>query len=176
MVREALYWIAGWTIVAILRAADWGFSRLYAHLPTNWGRIAAETAIDWYTCALLTIPYIVLVRYIVRHRFSALAAGTIYVFAIVAGFFLKYAIYIPIENAVFHSGYTYLYVLANDFFAVTFGNLATLAVVIAIEHSRVAARGSALDGPVASTSLAARPALSLQFAQRHRFADSKRSG
>jgi two-component system, LytTR family, sensor kinase len=159
MVRETLYWIAGWTIVAVLRAADWGLSRLYAHLPTNWGHIAGETALDWYTCALLTIPYIALARYVVRRRFSALAAGAIFVAAIIAGFFLKYAIYLPLENAIFHSNYTYVYVIANDFFAVTFGNLATLAVVVAIEHSRVArereVRASRLEAQLSMAQLQA---------------------
>lgn len=159
IIRESTYWFIGWTVVALIRASQWGLSNSYQRLPVHWGLIFAETALDWYTCALLTIPYIILVRRVAAARLPNALVGGIYCLAIIAGLFVKYAIYVPLENAIFHSNLTYWAAIVNDFYAVSFGNLATLAVVVAIEHSRVAQqreiRASRLEAELSQVQLQA---------------------
>ncbi len=159
ILKETLFWIVGWGIVTSLRAAQWGFSAMYQKLPVRWGLIWGETALDWGTCALLTLPYVLLVRRVARARLGTLTTTAIYTGAIVIGLFAKYAMYIPLENAIFHSNYSYWFGIVNDFYSVSMGNLATLAVIAAIEHSRVAQerqlRASRLEAQLSQAQLEA---------------------
>ncbi len=138
LLRGIGIWIAIWTSLGLLRAAQEIAERAYTHQPIAIPHILGERLLEWYTAGAVTPFYIVLVRFVQRRDYSPPLAFAIYAIGIVFGFLIESLLYIPLENRLFGGNASIATGFAFDFFSYAFGNAAVFAAIIAYEHARLA--------------------------------------
>lgn len=157
--RAIGFWLLVWTVIATLRALQTGAQLAYTHQHIDWVRVFGERFLEWYTAGAVTPFYIALVRQLPKYDLPKVALFAIYTLAVIGGFLLKSLLYVPLENAIFHGGASFMNGVAYDLFSEAFGNAAIFAAIIAIEHSRNSQRNelraAELEAELAETRLQA---------------------
>jgi two-component system, LytTR family, sensor kinase len=155
--RDFLFYAAVWTVLGLFSFAEWLASASSRPVHRPWLPTLGSTMLDYYTTGIATPIYVRLVR-----RFPIVApriVRTVLLYAAVMAVcvVLKWIIDIPLQNALFHRNWTFLFVLVNDSFGVVLSQLIFVVMLIAIEWYRTArqaeVRASALAAQLSSAQL-----------------------
>lgn len=140
MTAKVRMWVLGalvWTLLALLIALQQGLYLESVGQPVAWNRLILSRLADWYTCAIFTPAYFWLVRRWPIDREHWPRAVPIYLLATSVFVVIKYALYVPITNAIYAGtgrSRTLGDTLASSFIfeTVAFGCL--LGIVQAVEY------------------------------------------
>jgi two-component system LytT family sensor kinase len=120
-----------WTVVAFLAAAHAGLADAYLGRGVNWPHEFLWSALDWYTCAIFTPAFIVLVRYAPFDRRRLVRSAFIYVSVICVTVVAKYAVYVPLRSLFFPSTFSLRDTLVVDFYS----EFLAFAFIVVIAHA-----------------------------------------
>jgi two-component system, LytTR family, sensor kinase len=135
--RIAAIYAGVWTLLGLFDAAQSFVSDAYLHekAASFWG-ILGTSLLNWYTCGISTPLYLWLISRLPIKRPHVAARLPVYVVAVVACVIVKYVIWVPLENAIFHTHWQLSNMLVQNFFWTAFGQIAFIAVLYAIELYR----------------------------------------
>ncbi len=157
--RDILIYTAVWTALGLFSFAEWlaNVAGQTVHRPWTWA--FGSIMLDYYTTGIATPIYVWLVR---RFPFVAPRIGRtvlVYLVVMAACVALKWVIEVPLQNALFHRNWTFVFVLLNDSFGVVLSQLIFIVLLIAIEWYRAArqaeVRASSLAAQLSSAQLEA---------------------
>ena len=155
--RDILIYTAVWTVLGLFSFAEWLASASSRTVHRPWPPVLGSTMLDYYTTGLATPVYVWLVR-----RFPIVAPRIgrtvlLYVAVMAACVVLKWLVDVPLQNALFHRGWTFVFVLVNDSFGVVLSQVIFVVLLIAIEWYRTArqaeVRASTLAAQLSSAQL-----------------------
>jgi sensor histidine kinase YesM len=155
--RDILFYTAVWTVLGLFSFAEWLASSSSRPVHRPWPAALESTMLDYYTTGIATPIYVWLVR-----RFPIIApriGRTLLLYAVVmaACVVLKWVVYTPLDHALIHRNYSFLYLLVNDSFGVVLSQVIFVALLIAIEGYRAArqaeVRASSLEAQLSSAQL-----------------------
>jgi hypothetical protein len=155
--RDVLIYTAVWTLLVLFEFAQWlaNATQRTGHHP--WPPALGGFALDYYTIGLATPIYVWLVR---RHPIVAphvARTAALYVVVLAACLLLKWAVHVPLENALFHRGWSYWFVVIHDSSGVVLAQVIFVVLLIALEWYRAARRSemrtSQLEAQLSSAQL-----------------------
>jgi two-component system, LytTR family, sensor kinase len=155
--RDILVYTAVWTALGLFSFAEWLATSSSRPVHRPWPAVLESTMLDYYTTGIATPVYVWLVR-----RFPIVApriGRTVLLYAVVmaACVVLKWAVYTPLDHALNHRSYSFLYLLVNDSFGVVLSQVIFVVLLIAIEWYRTArraeVRASSLEAQLSSAQL-----------------------
>jgi two-component system, LytTR family, sensor kinase len=136
--REMALYAGLWTILGLFSGAQDSITLAYSGQHVAWVPVYASALLNWWTCGIGTPLYVWLVR---KHPLTvgnAWALAPVYAFALLSMVVVKYAVWVPLENLLFHEHWTLGGSLVPNVFAVFAGNLAFVVLLYAIEYYRSA--------------------------------------
>lgn len=135
--RFALLVVGVWTLLAVLGACQDVLNLAYHGRPVPWTRTFAVSLVDWYTCAAFTPVVLWLVRRVPLTGRTWMRSGSIYAAAAAVMVVLKYALYIPLRQALAPlPGYTLDVALADRFFIEFMAFASVFGIALALEYHR----------------------------------------
>ncbi|HEV3089664.1 MAG TPA: histidine kinase [Candidatus Elarobacter sp.] len=155
--RDVLLYTAVWTALGLFSFAEFLATASSRPVHRPWPSALGATMLDYYTTGIATPIYVWLVR---RFPIAGPRIGRtvlLYVVVMAACVVLKWVVYTPLDHALFHRTYTFLYLLVNDSFGVVLAQLIFIVLLIAIEWYRAARqaelRASTLAAQLSSAQL-----------------------
>jgi signal transduction histidine kinase len=136
--RDALIYAAIWTALGLFAATQNVASTMYHRLPVDWWGIFGTQLLNWYTCGIGTPLYLWLVRRYPLDHGRILARLPLYVAVIILCIVAKYVVWVPLQNALFHSGWSFADALVPNVFGVATDQVYFLVLLYAIEFYRTA--------------------------------------
>ena len=147
----ALY-SALFTLLGFFAAVQSVVTHVLAGEPANWGARLGTELLNWYTCGMFTPVYIWLMR---RFPLRGPQLGlriVLYLAILLLSVPVKYLIWVPLQNAMFHTGWTFTRSVVPNVFAVFMGQLYFIVFLYAVEYYR-RARERALHAAQLETEL-----------------------
>jgi two-component system, LytTR family, sensor kinase len=141
--RDAAIYIAVWTALGVFAATQNVVSTMYAHQPVHWVGTYVTQLLNWYTCGIGTPLYLVLVRRYPLSGGRILRRLPLYVGAVAVCVVLKYVVWVPLENGIFHVGWRFLDEFIPSIFGVTVDQIYFVTLLYAIEYYRSSRRHAA---------------------------------
>jgi len=113
--------------------------------------------LNWWSCGMLTPVYLWLVRHVPLQAPHLAARVALYVAVLSFSAIPKYAIWIPLENAIFHTGWSFVPTVSAEIFGVFIGMLSFVVLLYAMEYYRMARdreiRASRLEAELSNAQL-----------------------
>ena len=135
--RFALLVAVIWTLLAVLGACQDVLNLAYHGQPVPWTRTFAVSLVDWYTCAAFTPVVLWLVRRVPLTGRRWMRNGLVYAAATAAMVVAKYALYIPLRQALAPlPGYTLPVALADRFFIEFLAFASVIGIALAVQYHR----------------------------------------
>jgi sensor histidine kinase YesM len=138
--REIAAYAGFWTILGLLSAAQEVVTSTYTGQRVDLGFIYGSSLLNWWTCGIGTPIYVWLVR-----RYPLQNAGArivpiafLYLLVMAASIVLKYVVWVPIENALYHLNWNLQSALVPSFFGVGMDQVYFLILLYAVEYYRTA--------------------------------------
>ncbi|HYR12393.1 MAG TPA: histidine kinase [Longimicrobium sp.] len=126
-----------WTLLAVLGASQDVLNLAYHGQPVSWTRTFTVSLVDWYTCAAFTPVVLWLVRRFPLTGRAWMRGGLIYAAAAAGMVVAKYALYIPLRQALAPlPGYTLDVALADRFFFELMAFASVFGIALAWEYHR----------------------------------------
>jgi hypothetical protein len=135
---ELLFYAALWTFVGLLSAAQDIAVNIARGHPAAWGQTVGTALLNWYTCGIGTPVYIWLVRRFPLTGPTIAARTALYCLVLLLSVPAKYLVWVPLENAIFHTSWSLLSAASSNVFAVFMGQLSFIVFLYAIEYYRAA--------------------------------------
>jgi two-component system LytT family sensor kinase len=155
--RDILIYTAVWTVLGLFSFAEFLATASSRPVHRPWPVALGATMLDYYTTGIATPIYVWLVR---RFPIAGPRIGRtvlLYVVVMAACVVLKWVVYTPLDHALLHRTYTFLFLLVNDSFGVVLAQLIFVVLLIAIEWYRAARqaelRASTLAAQLSSAQL-----------------------
>ena len=136
--RDVVLYSAVWTLLGLFSAAQSLATRMLEGQPLEWGATIGTELLNWYTCGIDTPVYIWLVRRFPLRGPTLARRVALYVAILLVSVPIKYLIWVPLQNAIFHSGWTFARTFAPNVFAVFVGQMYFVVLLYAIEYYRAA--------------------------------------
>jgi len=136
--RDLLLYAALWTILGLFSAAQNIATNIAHGQPANWGTILGTELLNWYTCGIETPFYIWLVRRFPLNGPMIAARVALYFAVLLLSVPVKYLLWVPLENAIFHTSWSFASTALPNVFAVFTGQLYFIVLLYAIEYYREA--------------------------------------
>jgi hypothetical protein len=136
--RDLLLYAALWTILGLFSAAQNLAINIAHGQPANWGTTLGTELLNWYTCGIETPFYIWLVRRFPLNGRAMTARLALYFITLLLSVPVKYLLWVPLENAIFHTRWSFEATVLPNVFAVFMGQLYFIVLLYAIEYYRVA--------------------------------------
>lgn len=140
------------TLLGFFAAVQSVVTHVLAGEPANWGARLGTELLNWYTCGMFTPVYIWLMR---RFPLRGPQLGlriVLYLAILLLSVPVKYLIWVPLQNAMFHTGWTFTRSVVPNVFAVFMGQLYFIVFLYAVEYYR-RARERALHAAQLETEL-----------------------
>jgi two-component system LytT family sensor kinase len=126
-----------WTLLAVLGASQDAVNLAYQGQPVSWTRTFAVSLVDWYTCAAFTPVVLWLVRRFPLMGRTWMRNGVVYAAAAAGMVVAKYALYVPLRQALAPlPGYTLDVALADRFFFELMAFASVFGIALAWEYHR----------------------------------------
>jgi sensor histidine kinase YesM len=155
--RDILIYTAVWTLLGLFSFAQWLANASLRTGQHPWLPAFGSIMLDYYTTGIATPVYVWLVRRLPIVTPPVARTVLIYTGVMAACVCLKWLVYVPLVNGLFHRNWTFLFVLVNDSFGVVLSQLIFIAMLIAIEWYRAARqaelRASTLAAQLSSAQL-----------------------
>jgi signal transduction histidine kinase len=136
--RDCALYAVVWTLLGLFSAAQIFATHIFEGQPIDWARTVGTELLNWYTCGIDTPVYIWLVRrFPLKGPYFARRAA-LYVVILLLSVPVKYLIWVPLQNAAFHSGWTFANAVVPNVFAVFMGQLYFVVLLYAVEYYRAA--------------------------------------
>src|SRR5579872_5001478 len=126
------------TVIGLLDGVQSYASAGAAGHPVTMGFALGTGLLNWWSCGLLTPMYIWLVRRVPLVRPHLPAKVLLYAVILVFSVVPKYAIWIPLENAIFGTHWTFAKTVIDEVFGVFIGQLSFVVLLYAMEYYRIA--------------------------------------
>jgi two-component system LytT family sensor kinase len=136
--RDTVIYTTVWTALGLFSFAEFLATASSRPVHRPWPVALGATMLDYYTTGVATPIYVWVVR---RFPIAGPRIGRtvlLYVAVMAACVVLKWVVYTPLDHALFHRTYTFLFLLVNDSFGVVLAQLIFVVMLIAIEWYRAA--------------------------------------
>jgi two-component system, LytTR family, sensor kinase len=131
----ALY-SALFTLLGFFAAVQSVVTHVLAGEPAIWSARLGTELLNWYTCGIFTPVYIWLMR---RFPVGGPQLGlriALYLAILLLTVPVKYLIWVPLQNTMFHTGWTFTRSVVPNVFAVFMGQLYFIVFLYAVEYYR----------------------------------------
>jgi sensor histidine kinase YesM len=136
--RDLGVYAALWTVFGLLSATQEVVNALYVGHPVDWVRTYGTQLLNWWTCGLGTPIYIWLVRRFPLRGPRVWAIVGLYVAVILACIVLKYVVWVPLQNLIFHSDWSFETGVVTSVFGVFLDQFYFVILLYAVEYYRTA--------------------------------------
>jgi two-component system, LytTR family, sensor kinase len=155
--RDMALYMGLFTVIGLLSGSESVLSGMYLHRQFSWIETMGTDLLDWYTCALGIPLFLILVQKLPLERGRFASRLPIYVGAIALSVIVKFAIWVPLQNAIFHMHWRFVESLVSWWFGVALGLVYFLVLLYAIEYYRSVKaeqlRASQLEAQLSQTQL-----------------------
>jgi two-component system, LytTR family, sensor kinase len=129
---------AVWTALAFMSVSQTAVFLWSIDQPVRWSWLIQRSLADWYSCAIFTPAYFWMVRRWPLHGPARARPIAIYIAATAAFVVLKYALYVPLLNAIRPDGTstTLRQTLTGSFISENIAFWCLLAAVLGVEYYR----------------------------------------
>jgi two-component system, LytTR family, sensor kinase len=135
--RVAAIYAGVWTLLGLFAAAQNFVSDAYLHeKAASFSGILGTSLLNWYTCGISTPVYLWLVDRLPLKHPHIVARLPLYLVSVAGCVIVKYALWVPLENALFHTHWKLSSLLVQNFFWTAFGQIAFVVVLYTIELYR----------------------------------------
>lgn len=136
--KDVAIYAGVWTLLGFFATTQSFVTSAFLHENVSFSHIFGTQMLNWYTCGVGTPLYVWLIDRVPLRRPWLAARLALYVAAIAACVVLKYIVWIPLQNAIFHSGWLFWPNLIQNVFAVALDQIYFLILLYAIEFYRSA--------------------------------------
>ena len=136
--RDAAIYAGVWTILGVFAATQNVASTIYVGERVDWIGTFGTQLLNWYTCGIGTPLYLWLVRRYPLVGGRVLRRLPLYVVVVLACVVLKYVVWIPLQNALFHTHWTFASSIVPNVFGVATDQVYFVVLLYAIEFYRTA--------------------------------------
>jgi two-component system, LytTR family, sensor kinase len=155
--RDLALYSGIFTLIGLLSGTESVLSSLYLHRQFSWSQTLGTDMLDWYTCALSIPLFLILLQKVPLQRGRLAARLPIYFGVVGLSVIIKFAVWVPLQNAIFHAHWTFLESFAWMWFGTGLGQTYFLVLLVAIEYYRSAKaeqlRSSQLEAQLSQTQL-----------------------
>jgi two-component system LytT family sensor kinase len=125
-----------WTVLALFSLTQQAVDLRLDPAPVNWFAVTVSTLLNYYTCAIGTPVYIWFVRRFPIDAARAVPLVFVYLALMTACVVAKEAVNVPLQNALFHSGWSFSRELTRNFYGVFLDQVYFIVLLFAIEYYR----------------------------------------
>lgn len=157
--RDVALYTTLWTCLGLLDGAQtFAGGRFYAQ-PVTLSFALGTGLLNWWSCGLQTPVYLWLVRHVPLSGPYLVQRILLYVVILALSPFPKYAVWVPLENLIFHTHWTITGTVGGEIFGVFIGQLSFVVLLYAMEYYRLARarelRASQLEAELSQAQLEA---------------------
>jgi two-component system, LytTR family, sensor kinase len=143
LVRRSFWWdvvlYAGlWTLLGLFSGTQQIVSSAFMGHAADWHVTLGTELLNWYTCGLATPLYVWLVRRFPLDGPALAPRIALYLTTILVCVPLKFAVWVPLQDALFHTRWRFTDLLVTEAFGVVTAQVFFVVLVCAVEYYRTA--------------------------------------